>query len=250
MRLENQVAIVTGGAQGIGRAIALALAREGAELVIADIQIERAEATAAEIRALGRDALAVKADVTHLPDIHSLVARTVEAFGTIDILVNNAGIARATPFFETSEETWSQILDTNLKSAFFCSQAAATVMASKQSGKIVNVASTSGFVAGRSEIPYAVAKAGVRMMTSALAVELAPYHINVNAIAPGLIRTELTERLFGSEEALLRRAREKTPMGRPGVPEDLVGGVVYLCSRDADFVTGHTLVIDGGWLSQ
>ena len=250
MKLENQVAIVTGGAQGIGRAIALGLAREGAHIVIADIQIDRAEATATEIGAIGRKALALKINVADVREITSMVDQTVTAFGTIDILVNNAGIALDTPFFDTSEENWQRIIDVNLKSAFFCNQNVARVMVAKRAGKIVSVSSTSGFVSGRREVPYAISKAGVRMMTSALAAELAPYNVNVNAIAPGLIRTELTERLFGSEEALLKRVREKTPMGRPGTPADLVGGVVFLCSRDADFVTGHTLVIDGGWLTQ
>ncbi len=250
MKLDNQIAIVTGSAQGIGRAIAIGLAREGASIVIADVQADRAEATAAEIRMLGRPALVLETDVANLADIATMVDRTVDAFGTIDILVNNAGIALHTPFFEATEEAWHRILDVNLKSAFFCSQYAARVMASKRAGKIVSVSSTSGFVAGHEEVPYAIAKAGVRMMTSALAAELAPYNINVNAVAPGLIRTELTMRLFRSEEALLKRARDKTPMIRPGTPDDLVGGVVFLCSHDADFVTGHTLVIDGGWLTQ
>lgn len=250
MKLENQVAIVTGGAQGIGRAIAIGLASEGANVVIADIQQDRAEATSAEIQSLGRKALALKVDVANFSDIVLMVNQTVETLGTIDILINNAGIVLGGSVFEITEEIWQRVLDVNLKSAFFCSQCAAEVMAPKQAGKIVSVSSTSAFVAGRSSIPYAIAKAGVRMMTSALAHELAPYHINVNAIAPGLIRTALTERSFGSEEALLKRAQEKTPLGRPGMPEDLVGGVVFLCSRTADFVTGHTLVIDGGWLTR
>jgi NAD(P)-dependent dehydrogenase (short-subunit alcohol dehydrogenase family) len=250
VKLENQIAIVTGGAQGIGRAIALGLAREGANVVIADIQVERAEATVDEIWGMGRQAIALRTDVSNLSDIAVMMDAALEAFGTLDILVNNAGIALRTPFFETTEDTWQRIIDVNLKSVFFCSQYAARVMMEKRAGKIVSVSSTSGFVAGREEVPYAIAKAGVRMLTSALAAELASYNINVNAIAPGLIRTGLTERLFASEEALLARARQKTPMGRPGTPDDLVGGVVFLCSRDADFVTGHTLVIDGGWLTQ
>jgi NAD(P)-dependent dehydrogenase (short-subunit alcohol dehydrogenase family) len=249
MKLEKQVAIVTGGAQGIGRAIALGLAREGANVVIADIKEDGAEVTAAEIRALGHQALSLKIDVARLDDIERMVDRTVDAFGTLDVLVNNAGIGSDEALLEITETTWQRVIDVNLKSALFCSQYAARVMVPRRRGKIVSVSSTSAFVAGRASAPYAIAKAGVRMMTSALANELASYNINVNAIAPGLIRTELTERSFGSEEALLQRARDKTPMGRLGMPEDLVGGVVFLCSRDADFVTGHTLVIDGGWLT-
>lgn len=250
MKLDGQVAIVTGGAQGIGRAIALRLAGEGARVVIADIQLERAEQCAEDIRGLGQPALAVRTDVTDLSDITAMVEQTVDRFGTVDILVNNAGTAVETPFFETTEATWQRLLDVNLKSAFFCSQQVARIMKQRRAGKIVSVSSTSGFVAGRHEAPYAIAKAGVRMMTSALAAELAPYNININAIAPGLIRTDLTTNLFESEEALLQRAREKAPAGRPGMPDDLAGGVVYLCSDDANYVTGHTLVIDGGWLTQ
>jgi NAD(P)-dependent dehydrogenase (short-subunit alcohol dehydrogenase family) len=250
MKLENKVAIVTGGAQGIGRALTLGLARAGANVVIADIQKDVAEATAEDVRITGRKAFAIQADVSKISDIGAMVERTTEMFGTVDILVNNAGISGRTPFFDTSEKMWQQIQDVNLKSAFFCSQFAAKVMAQKRYGKIVSVSSTSGFVAGPAQIPYAVAKAGVRMMTSALAVELAPFNINVNAVAPGLICTPMTERAFGSTEALLKRAKDKTPLVRPGMPQDLVGGVIYLCSSDSDFVTGHTLVIDGGWLAQ
>lgn len=226
------------------------MANAGANVVIADIQHDGAAAAAQEVRSAGRMAFAVQADVSNLNDIDAMVERTVAEFGTIDILVNNAGASGRTPFFDTSEDKWQQIQDVNLKSAFFCSQFAARVMLKKGYGKIVSVSSTSGFVAGPAQIPYAVAKAGVRMMTSALAVELTPFNINVNAIAPGLIRTPMTERAFGSEEALLKRAKDKTPLVRPGLPQDLVGGVIYLCSPDSDFVTGHTLVIDGGWLAQ
>ncbi len=249
MRLQDRVAIVTGGAQGIGRALALGLALAGAHIVIGDIKEQAAEATAAEVATLGRQALALRTDVSQVADIERLVHQAAATLGTVDILVNNAGIGSDERFLDVTEATWQRVLDIHLKAAFFCSQAAARIMIPKGRGKIVNVSSTSAFVAGRASAPYAIAKAGIRMMTSALANELAPHGINVNAIAPGLIRTELTERSFGSEEALQRRAQEKTPMGRVGLPEDLVGGVIFLCSDEAAFVTGHTLVIDGGWLT-
>jgi len=250
VKLEGQVAIVTGGAQGIGRAIAIGLAREGAHVVIADIQLEKALETAKEIEALGRKSIALQVDVSRVPDISMMVEKALEAFGTVDILVNNAGIALPTPFLETTEEAWDKIIDVNLKSAFFCSQYVARIMVDQGRGKIVNLASTSSFVAGRQEVPYAVSKAGVRMLTAAASAELAPYNVNVNAIAPGLIKTPLTEKHFPSPEALEERVKAKTPMGRAGIPEDLVGAVVFLCSADADYVTGHTLVVDGGWLTQ
>ena len=250
MKLDDQVAIVTGAAQGIGRAITLGLAREGADVVIADIQLDKAVETAEEIERMGRRSIAVKTDVSRLADLSAMVETTLETFGRIDILVNNAGIALPTPFFETTEGAWDKIMAINLKAVFFCSQYVARIMAEKRSGKIVNLASTSSFVAGRQEVPYAISKAGVRMLTAAAAAELAPYHVNVNAIAPGLIKTPLTEKHFPSPEALEERVKAKTPMGRAGRPDDLVGAVVFLCSADADYVTGHTLVVDGGWLTQ
>ena len=250
MKLDDQVAIVTGSAQGIGRAIALGLAREGADVVIADIQLDKAVETVEEIERMGRKSIAVKTDVSRLTDLSAMVETTLDAFGRVDILVNNAGIALPTPFFETTEGAWDKIMAINLKAVFFCSQYVARIMAEKRSGKIVNLASTSSFVAGRQEVPYAISKAGVRMLTAAAAAELAPYHVNVNAIAPGLIKTPLTEKHFPSPEALEERVKAKTPMGRAGRPEDLVGAVVFLCSADADYVTGHTLAVDGGWLTQ
>jgi len=250
VKLDDQVAIVTGSAQGIGRAIALGLAREGADVVIADIQLDKAVETVEEIERMGRKSIAVKTDVSRLTDLSAMVETTLDAFGRVDILVNNAGIALPTPFFETTEGAWDKIMAINLKAVFFCSQYVARIMAEKRSGKIVNLASTSSFVAGRQEVPYAISKAGVRMLTAAAAAELAPYHVNVNAIAPGLIKTPLTEKHFPSPEALEERVKAKTPMGRAGRPEDLVGAVVFLCSADADYVTGHTLAVDGGWLTQ
>jgi NAD(P)-dependent dehydrogenase (short-subunit alcohol dehydrogenase family) len=250
VKLEDRVAIVTGAAQGIGRAIALGLAREGAHVVVADIQADKAAQTSEEIKGLGRRSIPLRVDVSRLADLSMLVDKTIEAFGTIDILVNNAGIALPTPFLETTEEAWDRIMNINVKSAFFCSQFVARVMVERRRGKIVNLASTSSFVAGRQEVPYAISKAGVRMLTAAASAELAPYNVNVNAIAPGLIRTALTEKHFPSAEALEARVKAKAPIGRPGTPDDLVGAVVFLCSDDAEYVTGHTLVVDGGWLTQ
>jgi NAD(P)-dependent dehydrogenase (short-subunit alcohol dehydrogenase family) len=250
MRLRDRAAIVTGGGQGIGHALALGLAREGAHVVVADIQEERALGTAGEVQRLGRRGLGLKVDVSDLREISRLVERTLEELGRIDILVNNAGIALPTPFLETSEADWDRIMEVNLKAAFFCSQAVARVMVHQGGGKIVNLASTSSFVAGRQEVPYAISKAGVWMLTAAASAELAPYHIHVNAIAPGLIKTPLTEKHFPSPEALDARVKAKAPMGRAGSPQDLVGAVVFLCSDEADYVTGHTLVVDGGWLTQ
>ena len=250
MRLQDDVAIVTGAAQGIGRAIALGLAEEGAQVVVADRQAEKARAVAAEIEAMGRRGLGLAVDVRDLGALQTMVDAAVEAFGTLDILVNNAGIALPTPFFETTEHDWDRMMAVNLKGVFFATQYAARVMREKGHGKIVNLASTSAFVAGRQEAPYAVSKAGVKMLTAAVSAELAADGINVNAIAPGLIKTPMTETYFPDEEAFQARVDSKIPMGRVGVPRDLVGAVVFLCSTEADYVTGHTLVVDGGWLTQ
>jgi NAD(P)-dependent dehydrogenase (short-subunit alcohol dehydrogenase family) len=250
VKLSDRVAIVTGAAQGIGRAIALGLGEEGAHVLVADLQEDKAIETAEQIRRRGRESHGLRVDVSNLGDVSMMVGAVMDEWGTVDILVNNAGIALPTPFLETTEEDWNRVIDVNLKSAFFCSQYVARVMVEKQSGKIVNLASTSSFVAGRQEVPYAISKAGVRMLTAAAAAELAPYNINVNAIAPGLIKTPLTEKHFPSPDALEARVKAKTPMGRAGTPEDLVGAVIFLCSDEAEYVTGHTLVVDGGWLTQ
>jgi NAD(P)-dependent dehydrogenase (short-subunit alcohol dehydrogenase family) len=250
MKLADRVAIVTGAGQGIGRAIALGLAAEGTHVVVADIQEDRAREVTAEVCAMGRQSLALRVDVSNVQELERMVARTVEAFDTLDILVNNAGIALPTPFLGTTEEDWDRIIDVNLKSAFFCTQIVARVMIEKGRGKIVNLASTSAFVAGRQEVPYAISKAGIRMLTAAASAELAAHNVNVNAIAPGLIKTPLTEKYFPSPDALEARVRTKVPMGRAGTPKDLVGAVVFLCSDEAEYITGHTLVVDGGWLTQ
>lgn len=250
VRLQDRVAIVTGAAQGIGCAIALGLASEGVQVVVADIQGDKARQTAEAIAEMGRRHLGLRVDVSSLDDIAAMVETTVQELGTVDILVNNAGIALPTPFLETTEQEWNRIIDVNLKSAFFCTQAVAKIMVKKGRGKIVNLASTSSFVAGREEVPYAISKAGVRMLTASAAAELAPYDVNVNAIAPGLIKTPLTEKHFPSPAALEARVQAKAPMGRAGMPDDLVGAVVFLCSDEAAYVTGHTLVVDGGWLTQ
>lgn len=249
MRLVDRVAIVTGAGQGIGRAIALALAREGAAVVVADLQPSTAEATAASITATGGRALTARVDVARLDDLAALVQRTLAAFARIDILVNNAGIAVVKPFLDVTEEEWDRQMAVNLKAAFFASQQVARVMIRQgRGGRIVNVASTSAFVASSSPmVPYDVSKAGVRMLTVSTAVQLAPHGITVNAVAPGTIDTALTRSVVDPQRRE-QYAREKIPLGRLGQPEDVAGAVVFFCSDDAAYVTGHTLVVDGGWL--
>jgi NAD(P)-dependent dehydrogenase (short-subunit alcohol dehydrogenase family) len=256
MRLRDRVAIITGSARGIGRAVALGFAREGARVVIADVRHELAQATADEVRAVGSQAHVVAVDVADVGRLDRLVDATLKTFGRIDILHNNAGVlGRPRDFFDHTPDDWELIVGVNLRSAFFLTQKVARVMIDQGSGgKILNTASTSGFIASSTPIvAYDVSKAGLRQLTVSLAAHLAPYRINVNAIAPGTIDTELTGAVAGGGDAqaewLERRVRDKVPWGRVGQPQDLVGAAVFLCSDEADYVTGHTLVVDGGVLA-
>jgi NAD(P)-dependent dehydrogenase (short-subunit alcohol dehydrogenase family) len=250
MRLSNRVAIVTGSAQGIGQAIATGLAREGAAVVVADIKEDKAQQTAAFIVEAGGRAMAVKVNVLNLAEIQALVDQTLAQFGQIDILVNNAGILIVKPMLEVTEADWDLQLGVNLKSLFFTTQKVAKAMINAgRPGKIVNVASTSSFSASTiPTVPYDISKAGVHMLTKSSAVQLAKHRIHVNAIAPGTIDTELARTALEPEK-LAKFGQVRIPWGRLGRPEDLVGAVVFLCSDEADYVVGHTLVVDGGWLA-
>ena len=250
MKLKERVAIVTGGAQGIGRAIATGLAREGAAVVIADLKEAQAQQTAAEITAAGGQALALKVDMLKLDEIKTMVDQAVARFGYVDTLVNNAGILIIKPFLEMSEADWDLQLGVNLKAAFFATQRVAEAMiAAGRPGTIVNVASTSAFTASSiPTVPYDISKAGVRMLTTSSAVQLAPNNIRVNAIAPGTIDTDLARSALEPEK-LKKFGQVRIPIGRLGQPQDLVGAVLFLCSDDSAYVLGHTLIVDGGWLA-
>jgi NAD(P)-dependent dehydrogenase (short-subunit alcohol dehydrogenase family) len=249
MELHGRVAIVTGAAQSIGRAIAEALAREGASVAVADLQGEKATAVAASINAAGGRAVGLRVDVSRVADIARMIDETLERFGRIDILVNNAGIAIAKPFLDLTEAEWDRQMAVNLKAVYFATQrAGAAMIRDGRPGRIVNLASTSAFVASSTPMTaYDISKAGVRMLTISSAVQLAPYGINVNAIAPGTIDTDLT-RSVADPERLAAYAREKIPLGRLGQPPDIAGAAVFLCSDASSYMTGHTLVVDGGWL--
>lgn len=248
MRFEGQTAIVTGAGRGMGRSVALGLAAEGANVVVAEVDEPSATAVVEEIRKTGARALPVKVDVSSVAEVRRLFEATVAEFGGLDILVNNAGIGIAKPLVDYTEEDWDRQLGVNLKGMFFATQEAARLMIPKRRGKIVNFASTAAFVSSSTpETAYDISKGGVRQLTISVAAELAPHDINVNAVAPGTIMTDLTLRVLNTEEKMAR-ASAKIPLGRLGKPEDMVGPVLFLCSDEASYVTGHVLVVDGGWL--
>lgn len=239
--------MVTGGSRGIGRGIALGLGREGADVVVNYVRSkEAADRTAGEIRALGRRSVGIQADLSRHEEVLRLAEEAWAALGRIDILVNNAGIATLQRFDEVTETSWDRTLDTNLKGPFFCAQRIATKMiAAGIDGRIINVSSTNGAVAEALLASYNASKGGLELVTKSLAIELAPRHIRVNAIAPGFVRTEIGE-AFDLEDGFRAYCVEHVPLGRMGEVEDCVGATVFLASDESAYVTGHTIVIDGG----
>ncbi len=244
--LKDKVAIVTGGGQGIGKAIALGFATVGAHVVIADISAKTGEATAAEVRALGRRSLAITTDVCDGKQIAKLVAATMAEFGRIDILVNNAGIViPVSPIVAVREEDWDKIMTTDLKSVFLCSKAVARVMIDQNKGNIINIASMAALRAAPGTAVYGVAKAGVISLTASLAAELARYHIRVNTVAPGTVDTPQHTAVRGPAETDIG-TRFGIPLDRVGQPDDIAAAVIYLASDASDYVSGEIIPVKGG----
>ena len=253
MRLKDKVSIITGGAAGIGKAYAMRFADEGAKLVIADINLAMATATAEELEQKGAESLAIGADVSSLEDTQRTAKETIDRFGRIDVLINNAAIfgrvkVDRVPFWELSVEQWDRSMAVNLRGTFLCSQAVFPYMKAQGGGKIINIGSGSSFLGLPNYVHYVASKGGIVALTRALAREAGEYNINVNCIVPGSTFSE-----DPSDQAEFeRRKRDVAPraMKRIEYPEDLVGTAVFLASSDSDFITGQTIMVDGGAIMQ
>lgn len=246
--LKDRVGIVTGGGQGLGRAFALAFAEAGAQVVIAELNPETGERTAAEVRGLGREALAVVTDVRRRDSAAAMVAETVRRFGRLDFLMNNAGISRWGAAESVSEADWREVMDVNVNGVFFCAQEAARAMMSRGGGSIINIASMSGLIVNRpqAQASYNASKAAVIHLTRSLAAEWAPHNIRVNAISPGYMEGPMAGPFF-NDPKIGGIWLDGTPMKRPGRPEELGPLAVFLASDASSFMTGSNVVIDGGY---
>jgi NAD(P)-dependent dehydrogenase (short-subunit alcohol dehydrogenase family) len=261
MRLAGKVALVTGGGSGIGRGIVLAMAQEGADIAIPDIQVINADKVAAEVKALGRKALAMKTDVTSSADVKAMADRVRDAFGKIDIVVNNAGMAAppGMPFMNNTEEDWDRAFAVNTKSVFLVCKAVAPQMIERKAGRIVNIASIAGPISAVTMPPYSVAKMGVITLTKVIAKELAPHGVTVNAICPGVLYTDFWQKLAAHiaetnpafkgmtpREVFDKRVSDIIPLKREQTPEDIGWAAVFLASDEARNITGIALPVDGG----
>jgi len=244
MRLEGKVAVITGGAQGLGRAITLAMAREGAKVVVADLQAGKAESVAHEARALGAEALALEVNVASEPSVERLADETFKRFGRIDILVNDAGVYLKSPVVSKTEEEWDRTLNVNLGGNFLCARAFVPAMRRQKSGRIISIASSIAHTGAKEFADYAASKAAIIGFVKALARELGPDGITVNAICPGSANTDMPRR-HRSEEEVMARLRA-TPLGRVLEPEDIAGRVLFLASDAASYVTGQAYNVNCG----
>ncbi|HEY8488902.1 MAG TPA: 3-oxoacyl-ACP reductase FabG [Thermaerobacter sp.] len=249
MRFADRVALVTGGGRGIGAATALRFAREGAAVVVSDVDEGPAEEVASQIRQEGGKALGVACDVRDRGQVEAMVQKAVETFGRLDFLVTCAGIIRDNLIHKMTDDDWDGVIDTHLKGTFLCAQVAQRVMVPQRYGKMVFLSSTSA-LGNRGQTNYSAAKAGIQGMARTLAIELGPFNINVNAVAPGFIETRMTravaERTGVDFEELKKAAAERTPLRRVGQPEDVAGVIAFLCSEDASYVSGQVIYVRGG----
>lgn len=244
--LTNKTAIVTGGGSGLGKQMAIALAEAGANVVVCSRKVEMCQKTSEQIKEIGRSSVALRCDITKIEDIQNVIDTTLDLFGNIDILINNSGTSWMAPFLDTPDDKWDKVMQVNVKGTFMFSKEVGKVMTNQKSGKIINIASIAGLKGQPASFmnawAYSTSKGAVISMTKDLATKLAPYNVQVNTIAPGLFLTKLTKSLSHVREPLL----EKIPSGRFGSEEDLKGTAVFLSADASNYVTGHTLVVDGG----
>lgn len=245
MKLKGKVALVTGSAQGIGKAIAEVLAKAGADVVISDINLELAEATSKEIQALGVKSLAVKMNVADFEESERVIKEIAVQMGKLDILVNNAGITKDTLLIRMTAEQWKAVIDINLTGVFNCTKAAATIMMKQRSGKIVNIASIVGEMGNAGQANYSASKGGVIALTKTVARELASRNVLVNAVAPGFIETAMTDKL---SEEVKKAMLAQVPLAKMGSPEDVAQAVLFLSSPGSDYITGQVINVNGGML--
>lgn len=245
--LNGQVALVTGAARGLGRAISVALAEAGASVALGLRDIKKDSGAADEIRALGREVFPVQMEMSNLSQVRKGIESVADHFGKLDILVNNAGIAPTNLALDVREEDFDRTLAVNLKGTFFACQAAGRVMMRQKSGRIINMSSQAGFVALPTESVYCMTKAGIAHLTKCLAVEWGQYNVNVNAVAPTFIRTPGTEPVLSLPDFFADTVRKIAALHRIGEPSEVTGAVVFLASPAASLITGHTILIDGGW---
>jgi 3-oxoacyl-[acyl-carrier protein] reductase len=247
MKLEGKVALITGAGNGIGEAISLLFAREGADIAVNDIDLSMANRTAAAVKKMKRRAVAIQADVAKAGQVSAMVNRVIEELGGVHILVNNAGIGGGGPVLEESLETWDRIVAVSLRGAYLCSRGAGKWMVSHNTGNIVNISSIAGMKGSINMNAYSSAKAGVISLTRALAMEWAKYDIRVNCIAPGIINTPMTQQTL-ARRYTSERLKESIPLGRMGESEEVASVALFLASADSSYVTGITIPVDGGML--
>jgi 3-oxoacyl-[acyl-carrier protein] reductase len=243
MRLAGKVALVTGGGRGIGREIAMTLAGEGADIVIWDVNPTDAANTCKEIESLGRKTLADQVDVTNFEIVEVAVNKILDKYGKLDILVNNAGITKDNLLLRMSQQEWDAVINVNLKGTFNCTKAVFRPLSKQRSGRIINIASIIGIIGNYGQANYAASKAGIIALTKTSARELASRNVTVNAIAPGFIQTEMTAKLTEDVKA---KMMEAIPMRKLGTPRDVANACLFLASNEADYITGQTIVVDGG----